>query len=107
MKLWELYIAEREGAKIICTDHSFVTYKNTENDELIVIDLFVEKEHRKSGLIRKMWDEMILKEKPKMVYGTTDVSALNWEISHKFMVSFGFIPYTQEDNIIHYYREIE
>lgn len=107
MKLWELYIAEREGAKIICTDHSFVTYKNTENNELIVIDLFVEKEHRKSGLIRKMWDEMIQKEKPKMVYGTTDISALNWETSHNFMISFGFNPYTKEDNIIHYYREIE
>lgn len=107
MKLWELYIAEREGAKIIYTEHSFVTYKNTGRNELIVLDLFVEKEYRKSGLVEKMWNEMIEKEKPQMVYGTTDISALNWENSNKFMISFGFVPYTREDNIIHYYREID
>lgn len=107
MKLWELYIAEREGAKTIYTDHSFVTYKNINESEIFVMDLFVEREFRKSGLVQKMWDDLIEKENPKIVYGMTDRTALNWESSNKFMLSFGFTPYSRENTIIYYYMEIE
>lgn len=106
MKLWQQYIAEREDAKIIFTDHSFVTYRNLDESRLLVLDLFVEREYRKTGLVEKMWDEMIEKEKPYIVFGTTDTSALNWEASNRFMISFGFIPYKTDQDIIHYYREI-
>lgn len=107
MKLWELYIQEREGAKILYNDHCFVTYKSMNDKEILVVDLFVEQEHRKSGLVHSLWKELLEKTNPSIVYGMTDVEALNWESSHKFMLSFGFTPYTQEGNTIYYYQEIQ
>lgn len=107
MKLWELYIKEREGAEMLYDDHSFVTYQNMGDQEILVVDLFVEYEYRKKGLVEKLWKDLIEKTKPKTVYGMTDVEALNWETSHKFMMAFGFTPYTQEGSVIYYYREIK
>lgn len=106
MKLWELYIQEREDAKVIYNDNSFVTYRILENNEILVMDLFVQKEHRNSGLVNKLWNDLLKKTMPSVVYGMTDVKALNWENSHNFMISFGFIPYTQENDIIYYFQEI-
>jgi predicted GNAT family acetyltransferase len=107
MKLWEKYTEEREGAKIIYNDFSFVTYRQLNENEIMIIDVFVEKEHRKSGATKKLWDELIEKTKPKVTYGCTDREALNWESSHKFMLALGFIPYTEEGAMIFYYKEIE
>jgi len=107
MLLWGLYIKEREGAEIIYNDHAFVTYQVTGKDEILVVDLFVENEYRKKGMVDELWSKLLEKTKPKIVYGMTDVEALNWDSSHKFMTSFGFTPYTQEGNTIYYYREIE
>lgn len=107
MELWKQYIAEREGAKIIHTDYSFLTYRNMEDNNLIVLDLFVEKKYRKTGLVKQMWKEMIEKETPDIVFATSDMSALNWEASHKYVISFGFIPYVVDNDIIHYYIEID
>lgn len=105
MKLWGLYIAEREGADIIYNDDGFVTFKMQE-DGLYVIDVFVVKEKRKTGAVQELWDSLIEKIKPKIVYGMTDIAALNWKNSHAFMVKFGFTPYSQEGNTIYYYKEI-
>jgi GNAT superfamily N-acetyltransferase len=107
MKLWKMYIKEREGAEMLYDDHSFVTYQNIGEGEILVVDVFIESEYRKKGLAEKLWKELLEKAKPKIVYGMTDVEALNWETSHKFMLSFGFTPYTQEGNTIYYYQEIK
>jgi predicted GNAT family acetyltransferase len=107
MKLWEKYIEEREGAKILYTDHSFVTYRQLNENEILIIDVFVEKEYRKTGATKSLWNELIEKTKPKMTYGTTDKEANNWESSHKFMLALGFTPYLEENTVIYYYKEIE
>ena len=106
MNLWKLYIKEREGADILCDEHSFLTYTIMDDREVFILDVFVEPGYRKEGLIKKHWNELMEKTNPSRVYTTTDITALNWEPSHKFVLSFGFTPYTQEGNLIYYYQEI-
>lgn len=107
MELWKKYIKEREGADIIYNDYGFVTYRNLNDSEIMIIDVFVDKEYRKTGAVQKLWEELIKKTTPKITYGSTDIKALNWESSHNFMINFGFIPYQREEDVIFYYREIK
>jgi predicted GNAT family acetyltransferase len=107
MKLWEKYIEEREGAKIIYNDHGFLTYLPMEENAVLIQDVFVEKEYRKKGIVNQLWNRLIEQTKPRMTYGMTDQESLNWEDSHSFMISFGFTPYEQLNTMIYYYKEIE
>ena len=106
MKLWELYIKEREGAEVLYDDHSFMTYRVMEDQEVLILDVFAEREYRKKGLIAKLWKELLEKTKPKIIYTMSDVTAFNWESSHEFIMSFGFTPCTQEGSMVYYYQEI-
>ncbi|MBL7545620.1 MAG: GNAT family N-acetyltransferase [Bdellovibrionaceae bacterium] len=51
--LYSKYIKSRENADILEDEHSFVTYKIS-NGELIVLNLFVDKEARKNGFCRSL-----------------------------------------------------
>jgi hypothetical protein len=106
MKLWAEYIKEREGASIIYDDNCFVTYKEVNDNDILVIDLYVIPELRKSGTVQNLWTRLIQETNPKVVYGMTDIAALNWEASHNFMTKFGFVPCLEEGNTIYYRMEI-
>ena len=56
MELWKKYIKEREGADIIYNDYGFVTYRNLNDSEIMIIDVFVDKEYRKTGAVQKLYE---------------------------------------------------
>lgn len=60
MSLYEKYILEREGARVIKNDHAFVAFKVVE-DAAFILNIYVEPEFRKSGLAKMMVDEAIKK----------------------------------------------
>lgn len=105
MKLWEQYILEREGAKIIYDDNCFVTYKILGESEILVVDLYVVPEFRKTGMVQDLWNRLLSETKAKFVQGMTDRNALNWQASHSFMLSFGFKTYQEDGSMIYYYLE--
>jgi GNAT superfamily N-acetyltransferase len=53
LNLYAEYIKEREGSEIIVLDHGFVTYRQVDGNVFYLVDMYVEKAYRKSGVA---WD---------------------------------------------------
>ncbi|MGZ3770060.1 MAG: hypothetical protein ACXVCP_00390 [Bdellovibrio sp.] len=55
--LYVKYIKEREGAEILSNENGFASYKINEK-ELFIINMFIDKQKRSTGLFRKMINEL-------------------------------------------------
>lgn len=55
--MWAEYIREREGFEVVETDKSVATYKIA-GEECYIKDIYVSKEHRRSGEAFKMGDHI-------------------------------------------------
>ena len=54
MNLFAKYLEEREGVKVISSDVGFATYKQVDNETVYLINIFVEKEHRRKGIASQL-----------------------------------------------------
>lgn len=106
MYLWAEYIKERQGAKIICLEVGFITYRHVEEDSVFICDFFVLPEHRKKGIGNKLVDMLIKKENPKVLYASSDTASLNWEQSHSFIINWGLEELEREDETVYYGKEL-
>jgi hypothetical protein len=94
MDLYKEYIKEREGKEMVYDDHCFLTYKMDEEGDIIVFDIYSDKEVRGTGYMlefcNKFYDDM--REKGvKVAYGMTDTRANGWERSEQLLLKYGFI----------------
>lgn len=58
LNLYEQYLFEREGAKVIKGEHGFITYKIIK-DQCLLLDMFVEKSKRRCGVFSELFSELM------------------------------------------------
>lgn len=73
--LYAKYIKEREDADIIENDHGFLTYKIL-NKEMIIINLYIDQNSRKSGYCR----DLVAKLEEKAIAAMCDIMTGNIHI---------------------------
>jgi ribosomal protein S18 acetylase RimI-like enzyme len=103
MKLYEAYIAEREGFSLVQVPQGFATYR-IEGGECYLRDIYVVPEARKSGIAASLTREVerIAKEDGACVLtGTVDPRANGATEGLKAMLAYGFkLHSTYPDRIV-------
>ena len=92
MKLYIEYIKEREGLEIVLDEHCFLTYKE-DGDDIIVYDIFSDKEVRGTGHMLEFCDKFydsMRKSGKKTAYGMTDTRTKGWKNSERLLLKYGF-----------------
>lgn len=87
------YLLERQGRGILEMEHGFATFEFPTKELVYIVDIYVEPEHRKSGLAAKMADEIVKAAKLRgcsQLLGSVDPNANGAEDSIKVMFSYGF-----------------
>ena len=59
MKLYADYIKERENVELVQDEHGFATYKILEDNSYYIVDIFVEKDHRKGKIASQLADLIV------------------------------------------------
>lgn len=108
MKMYEQYIFEREGARLIKTDFGFIAYKINFPfciiTECFVLEEFREKKHGKflaDAVFQVCKDAGV-----KTVQCQTDDNASNVKISKNAILSFGFKYLEKKESITYYELEV-
>jgi GNAT superfamily N-acetyltransferase len=106
--LYAQYIQEREGKSILESDKGYATYSFTD-DGCYIEDIFVIKEHRKSGEAARLADQIveIARQKGcKKLYGSISPSANGSTASLKVLLSYGFRLSSSANNFILFVMDI-
>lgn len=100
---------ERESAFVLDVEGGFCIYKLLENS-LYLQDIFVVKELRKTGLTRKMFNQIkeaaIVNAKPEII-GSVVVGSPGAEHSVAIMLAEGFKMAAVENNVIWFSYEVK
>lgn len=108
--LYAQYMKEREDIDIIEKDNGYCTYKELGEDGLWIIDIFVEKDYRRTRLCYKMADEVavIAKEKGlKYLYGSVDPKTNGATASMRMILNYGYEVYMLDENLIWFRKDLE
>ena len=109
MKMYAAYIAEREEKLVLQKDWGFATYK-IKQDYIYVEDMYIKPEYRKShkgsNLVAKLCQIAIDKGLNQLMT-TVDLRANNPEVGLKAALSYGFKPYSCEQDIIQLVKYIK
>jgi hypothetical protein len=109
MKMYESYIRERlERSLYIKEGIGFATY-TIYQDEVYIVDIFVEREFRRSNWASIFADDIVKIAKTKncrTLKGSVDLSANGAEISIKTLLSYGMIPFSADRNFIIFKKAI-
>tara|TARA_R110000851_G_scaffold116166_8_gene242262 strand:+ start:305 stop:652 length:348 start_codon:yes stop_codon:yes gene_type:complete len=112
MKLYSEYIKEREGLEIVHDDHCFLTYKKDDEGDVIVYDIYSDKEVRGTKYMLEFCDKFysdMRNDGVKKAYGMTDTRTKGWENSERLLLIYGFkfIGTDPKDKYVkNYYYEI-
>ena len=109
MNLYSQYIVEREGLGIVEFDHGFATYIQVDADTFYLQDIFVEKEHRKSGLAKELSKQVALIAKEagaKKLTGSVCLIAKGVTVSMKAILGDGFEYSHANGNTLYFAKEI-
>ena len=110
MHLYKQYLEEREGGFLIAEEHGFVTYKQIDALSVWIVDIFVEKDHRKEGIATRL-SALVVEEARKLgctrVYGTADINAKGVTTSLKSILADGFEFSHAEGNMLYFIKNIQ
>ena len=102
--LWAKYRHELDGEVFIEIDTAFVGFKMLPAwDHVIITDIYVEPELRKSGLAKRLVREVckIAREAgKKYLIGGVDVAAKTAATSLQFQLALGLVPFATENGRI-------
>jgi len=93
INLYGKYIKERENSEIHIHDNGFVTYKKIDDETYYLVDCFVEKEFRRTGLATQLGEEVcaIVKARgAKRVIGSISTDANGVTESLKAILAAGY-----------------
>jgi len=113
MKLYADYLKEREGIDCKYNDYMFATYKIYEDNTATILDIYVDPQVRKKGIMLDFIVgvlEDIKKQGIKTIYTTTVTSTNGWERSDYLIQKYGFTfcgVDPNNENIRNYYLDIE
>ena len=108
MELYEMYIQEREGAKLYYDDKSFFSYV-IEAPYFQVKDLFVHPDYRRERVgieLGKKIEQLAKEYNCSTVYCTSCIEATNWQDSHLFILANGYRETGRGGTIVYYKKEI-
>lgn len=108
MSLWAKYISERQGHRIIESDHAFVSY-NVQGDKIYLEDLYVAPEHRKRGVAQGLMSslEKIGKEHGcKALITTTSTKTKGATYSLFVSIKYGLKVFKSDENYVWLYKEL-
>ena len=91
---------ERENIDVVYDDHCFLTYRD-DGDEIVVFDIYSDKEVRGTGYMLEFCDNFYNKmreEGKKIAYGMTDMRTNGWEYSEKLLLKYGFVFIGKDSN---------
>lgn len=90
--LYAKYVKERENKDMLELEHGFASYIWLK-DHVYIVDIYVEPEHRKSGLASQMADsiaELAVQKGYRKLLGSVDTTAAGCTNSMKVLLSYGF-----------------
>ena len=91
--LWAQYYAEREGRETLEVPGGFTTYSFPDDDTCYIIDMFVERSQRRSGLAWDMAEQISQQARDrgcKVLYTSVDPNASGTRQSLLAILSYGF-----------------
>lgn len=103
------YIAEREGKFILEDEMGFATYL-VNKDEVYIVDIYVKREHRKSGHAKRLADQVCKKCKEehgvKRVLGSVDIRVKTATESMKVLLAYGMRVHGLQGTLLYFQKEI-
>lgn len=108
MSMYADYLKEREGLEVLETELGFVAYKFRPLD-CYIQDIYVVPTHRKAGVAASLADRVVEVAKFKgyhILTGSVDQRAQGSDDSAKVLIAYGMQPYTVENSVVYYYKEI-
>lgn len=108
LSLYASYIQERENKFIIESDKGFATYTFV-SDGCYIEDIYVTKEHRKSGEAARMADqiaEIAIEKGYLRLYGTVAPRANGATDSIKVLLAYGFRVNGSDANLIYMVKDL-
>lgn len=108
MSLYSDYYAERLGKSVLEVPQGFAVYK-IEEDFVYIEEIYVVKEHRKSGVAKDMADAIahVAKlEGAKRMFGSVSVNAKNATTSMKVLLAYGLEVSHLKDDLIVFVKDI-
>lgn len=107
--MYAQYLHEREGFSILEEPRGFATYKQIDQDTYYLRDVFVMKEHRKSGvgseLLAKI-SEIAKENGAKRIQGSVCLDAKNVEQSMAVIIASGFRFLRGQGNMLYFVLDI-
>lgn len=106
---YALYIEEREGKSMLEDERGFATYFYPESTIVYIQDVFVRKEHRRSGVARHYFDIINKEAKEKgcsFCITSIDPKAKNSYASERWTEKNGYEFTKNRDNLDWYCKEI-
>lgn len=103
---FEAYILERENAVLLKHEHGFAIYKDLTHEYGYLQDVFVQSEHRQSGIGKQLLEQAKLQATTSMkiaLVTSTDVTANNAETSIVSILKCGFKVLSIENNKVIWY----
>lgn len=111
MSLWKVaaYYAEREGHAVIEDERGFATYCFPEDHECYIVDIYVDKEHRLSGVAASYADkisEIAKKKGCTILSGSVDSRLSSADDSIKVLQAYGMRLVEVQHHMIYFAKEI-
>lgn len=108
MSLYAEYIKERTNKEIIESNQGFATYSFAEAG-VYIEDIYVQPEHRKSGIASKLADQIVEIAKSKGIsklYGSVVPSASGSTASCSVLIAYGMRLSSSTNNFILFEKDI-
>ena len=109
MELYSKYIKERENRELIEVPHGFITYQKLDNGDIYIVDLFVEKEFRRSGIgtqLSELVKQAALKDGVKRLIGSICLTTNGVTNSMKSLITDGFTYSHASGTMLYFVKEI-
>jgi predicted GNAT family acetyltransferase len=107
--LYAQYINERFSDYVIETDEGFATYRYLNDEQVYIVDIFVQAKFRKTGVAKKLADQICKEAKSEgctEVIGTVMPSAKNATTSLLVLIAYGMKIKSCSENVIVMSKEI-
>lgn len=109
MSLYAEYLVETIGKQIVESPIGFATYYFL-NDGVYLEDIYVSKEHRKSGEASRLADEVAAHARAsgyKKMYGTVVPTRPSATASTQILIAYGFQVHSSDSNVIWFVKQLD
>lgn len=106
MELYAEYLKERENANLVYDEKGFATYKESGENIIYIIDVYVKPEFRKNRIASSYLNLIADKTKCQWLITSCDENANKWQEAEKAILGYGFNYKKNEGTMRWYSKEI-